>query len=93
MLKFFATNRAIEHLGKAVGKGRSNVRHKLSEGGYYFVDMEEYMRFYLGTTDASEMPAQAIVVNSQREVFENFLSDKRIGAVVVCVRCSLRAWI
>ena len=85
MLKYFATNRAIEHLGKAVGKGQSNVRHKLSQGGYYFVDMEEYMRFYLGTTDASEMPTQAIVQDSQKQVFDSFLSDTRIGAIVVCV--------
>ena len=54
--------------------------------GYYFVDMEEYMRFYLGTTDADEMPRGAVVEDSHGKVFGNeFLSDKRIGAVVVCV--------
>ena len=85
MMRYFATNRAVENLGKAVAKGQSNVRHKLSQGGYYFVDMEEYMRFYLGTTDASEIPTQAIVLDSQEQVFESFLSDERIGAIVVCV--------
>ena len=84
MIKFFATNRAMEHLGRAIKKGNSRSRHKLSEGGYYFIDMEEYMRFYLGTTDASEMPMEAIVKNSKKDVFNQFLSDKRIGAIVVC---------
>ena len=85
MLKYFATNRAMEHLGKAADRGRSDLRHKLSQGGYYFVDMEEYMRFYLGTTDASEMPTQAVVKDSQNEVFEQFLSKPEVGAIVVCV--------
>ena len=54
MLKYFATNRDMDKLGRAVDK--TSERHKLSRGGYYFVDMEKYMRFYLGTTDADEMP-------------------------------------
>ena len=85
MLKYFATNRAIEHLGRAVGKGKSGDRHKLSRGGYYFVDMEEYIRYYLATTDADEMPTEAIVTDSDQHVFRDFLSEKRIGAIVVCV--------
>ena len=85
MLKYFATNRATEHLGRAVGKGNSGDRHKLSRGGYYFVDMEEYMRFYLATTDAGEMPAEAIVRDSDQHVFGDFLTRKEIGAIVVCV--------
>ena len=85
MLKYFATNRAIEHLGRALDAGDSDARHKLSESGYYFVDMEAYMRFYLATTDAEEMPPQAIVRDSKRDVFEKFLCNEGIGAVVVCV--------
>ena len=84
MIKFFATNRAIEYLGRSINQGKSSTRHKLSEGGYYFIDMEEYMRFYLGTTDAAEIPKEAVVENSRQSVFEQFLSDERISAIVVC---------
>lgn len=83
MLQYFATNRSMEALGKAVQSSES--RHKLSEGGHYFVDMDKYMRHYLGTIDADEMPVGAIIQNSQNEVFDNFLTDARIGRVVVCV--------
>ena len=71
MLKFFATNRAIERLGRAIQKSGSAeaTRHRLSRGGYYFVDMEDYMRYYLATTDAGEMPAGAIVRDSGNAVF------------------------
>lgn len=87
MLKFFATNRAMHHLGRTIGKGKGarTNRHKLSKGGYYFVDMEAYMRFYLGTTDGDEMPPGAVVQNSQKSVFDDFLCNPRIGSIVVCV--------
>lgn len=90
MLRYFATNRAMENLGRAVSKSvkkkdKAGVRHKLSSGGYYFVDMEAYMRFYLGTTDSDDMPVGAVVQDSDAEVFEGFLNDKRIGSIVVCV--------
>ncbi len=85
MIKFFATNRAMEYLGRSIDPGKSRDRYRLSRGGYYFIDMEEYMRFYLGTTDADEIPPEAIVVNSQKSVFDQFLSDERISAIVVCV--------
>ena len=83
MLKYFATNRDMDKLGRAVKE--TSDRHKLSRGGYYFVDMEKYMRFYLGTTDADEMPKGAVVANSKAEVFDSFLSDPKIGSIVVCV--------
>ena len=88
MLKFFATNRAIERLGRAIRKSRSaeSTRHKLSRGGYYFVDMEDYMRYYLATTDAGEMPAGAIVRDSGKAVFaKSFLGSGKIRSIVVCV--------
>ena len=96
MLKFFATNRAIDRLGRAIPKDRSarsrrngsaeSTRHKLSRGGYYFVDMDEYMRHYLATTDAGEMPAGAIVRDSGEAVFaETFLGSAKIRSIVVCV--------
>ena len=87
MPQFFATNRALENLGRILDpdqQGRDR-RHKLSRGGHYFVDMHRYMRYYLGTTDADRMPRRAIVSDSPVTVFEEFLSDDRIGSVVVCV--------
>ena len=47
--------------------------------------MEEYMHFYLSTTDADEMPVDAVICNSRQTVFDNFLSCNKIGAIVVCV--------
>ena len=87
MLRFFATNRAMDRLGRAVDKGNDGrlKRLALSKGGYYFVDMEQYMRFYLATTDADQMPRGAVVQDSKESVFDNFLSDPRIRAIVVCV--------
>lgn len=85
MLRYFATNRDLDKLGRAVKSGKSRDRHRLSEGGYYFVDMEKYMGFYLGTTDADEMPKDAVVQESEKDIFEKFLSDPSIGSIVVCV--------
>ena len=88
MLKFFATNRSIDRLGRAIRKNRSaaSTRHRLSKGGYYFVDMDEYTRHYLATTDAEEMPTGAIVRNSGEAVFaETFLRSPKIRSIVVCV--------
>lgn len=83
MLKFFATNRSMDALGKAVDT--SDDRHTLSRGGYYFVNMDKYMRHYLGTTDAGEMPKGAIIKDSQAAVFEDFVESPKIGKIVVCV--------
>lgn len=87
MLRFFATNRAMDRLGRAVSQGEDGrrARHALSKGGYYFVDMEQYMRFYLATTDADQMPPGAVVHDSEQRVFGDFLCDDRIRAIVVCV--------
>lgn len=78
MLKFFATNRAMEHLPRP-------ARRKLSKGGYYFVDMEKYMSFYLETTDEGKMPECAVVEDSPNEVFIKFLENEQVGNIVVCV--------
>ena len=86
MPRFFATNRAMHHLGRVLDENDRETRHRLSRGGYYFVDMDEYMRFYLGTVRGDEMPSGAVVRDSNRTVFsEDFLGDKRIASVVVCV--------
>lgn len=83
MLKYFATNRALDRLGRAVEK--TCERYELSKGGYYFVDMEKYMRFYFGTTDTDEMPTDAIIQKSDPEVFKGFLCREEIRSIVVCV--------
>ena len=85
MLKYFATNRHMEQLGKALPKLDHRSRHLLSRGGYYFTDMEQYMEFYLTTTDRESMPPGAVVMDSQNDVFDNFLCDHRVRSIVVCV--------
>ncbi len=86
MPRFFATNRAMHRLGRILDEKDRDTRHLLSRGGYYFVDMEEYMRFYLGTVRGDEMPRGAVVRDSNEKVFsEDFLGDPRVDSVVVCV--------
>ena len=88
MPRFFATNRAMHHLAKVVSSNGENARATrltLSRGGHYFVDMDEYMRFYLGTVRTDEMPSGAVVHDSGTTVFQKFLGDRRIKSVVVCV--------
>ena len=85
MIRYFATNRDMQKLGRAAGVKKSDDRRNLSKGGYYFADMEKYMRFYLGTTDANTMPANAPVMNSEKLVFDDFLRHRAIGTIAVCV--------
>lgn len=85
MIRYFATNRALDQLARAFPSEDRQKRLKLSEGGYYFVDMAKYLRYYLATTDRSRMPGGAVVQDSAADVFDGFLGDKRIGRVVVCV--------
>jgi hypothetical protein len=89
-LYFFATNREMEHLGRRVrevpkGDDPRELRIRLQKGGYYFVNMASYMAFYFGEVDTTTMPTDAIVLKSQTEVFDQFLSNPKIGRVVVCV--------
>ena len=85
MPRFFATNRAMHHLGRVLDPNERATRRLLSRGGYYFVDMDEYMRFYLGTVRGDEMPRGAVVPNSSKTVFSHFLGNSGIKSVVVCV--------
>ena len=83
MIQYFATNRAMDQLARATSD--RDQRLILSKGGYYFVDMAKYMRYYLATTDSGRLPKGAIVEESQKDVFDGFLNDKRIGRIVLCV--------
>jgi len=93
-LQFFATNRAMETLSKAVELDPKDAgsaerarerRHRLQSGGYYFVDADEYMSHYLAHVDRHTMPERAVVEASRKSVFEDFLAQEAIGRVVVCV--------
>jgi esterase/lipase superfamily enzyme len=83
MIQYFATNRALDKLAQVVSD--RETRLKLSKGGYYFVDMDKYMHYYLATTDSAKMPKGAVMTNSKHEIFDSFLADKLIGRIVVCV--------
>lgn len=81
-IRYFATNRDCEDLGKDFNR---EERIELQKGGYHFVDMELYMSYYLSEVEAKTMPPGVIVKDSQVEVFENFLENKKIGSVIICV--------
>ena len=52
-IRYFATNRDCENLGRDFGR---DERIKLQKGGYHFVDMEAYMSYYLSEVEAKTMP-------------------------------------
>ena len=81
-LRYFATNRDMEGLGR---RRKAGERSGLELGGYYFVDMQDYMAFYLGEVDAEVMPPGAVETRSKADVFDGFLANDKIGQVVVCV--------
>ncbi|MBT6049801.1 MAG: alpha/beta hydrolase [Candidatus Scalindua sp.] len=81
-IRYFATNRDCENLGREFSRGE---RLGLQKGGYHFVDMEAYMSYYLSEVDAKTMPKSVIVNKSQETVFKEFLENEKIGRVVICV--------
>lgn len=93
-IRFFATNRAMETLSEAIEFDKKDQgsairerqrRHRLQGGGYYFVDADAYMSYYFAQVEAGVMPSEAVIEESKATVFKDFLSDDRIGRVVVCV--------
>ena len=83
MIRYFATNRSLGDLAAYTTNRESRLT--LQTGGYYFVDMEEYMAYYLGEVDSSRMPTSAIVMDSRSDIFEGFLNHASIESIVVCV--------
>ena len=81
-IRYFATNRDCENLGQD-----SNRKERIGfqRGGDHFVDMEAYMSYYLSEVEEKEMPRGVIVKNSQKNVFDNFLNNGKVGSVVICV--------
>lgn len=89
-IRYFATNRDLEHLGRRTQEGAAKedarkLRIRLQQGGYYFVDMNKYMPYYFGEVDTQTMPIDAIVEDSEKDVFQQFLSNEKIGRVVICI--------
>lgn len=79
-IRFFATNRDRQNLGRNVDR---DTRINLEKGGYHWVDMKKYMAHYLATTDPSSMPPEVIITNSQETVFQNFLSKQAIKQIII----------
>ncbi|MDJ0573267.1 MAG: alpha/beta hydrolase [Pleurocapsa sp. MO_192.B19] len=81
-IKYFATNRDREHLGRDFNR---DTRIKLQKGGYNWIDTKQYMSYYLATTDPTTMPSEAIIENSQEIIFNNFLNYPSIKHIIVCI--------
>ncbi len=67
-IRYFATNRDCENLGREFSRGE---RLGLQKGGYHFVDMEAYMSYYLSEVEAKTMP-QSVIVNKSQEKAETY---------------------
>lgn len=85
MSTYFATTRRIQALGEALQPNKRHLRHTLSRCGYYFVDMDKYMHYYLRTTEPKRIPPSAVVTHSKTDVFTNFLESDQVSSIVVCV--------
>lgn len=83
-IRYFATNRSHENLGRDIGR---KERLKLQSKGYYWVEMQAYMSHYLATTDPNDMPKSVLVRGDHRDriLDEHFLNHPKIGQIVVCV--------
>ena len=81
-IRYFATNRDCENLGQD-----SNRKERIGfqRGGYHFVDMEAYMSYYLSEVEEKKMPKGVIVKDSEKDIFDNFLNNYKVGSVVICV--------
>lgn len=79
-IRFFATNRDRQNLGRNVDR---DTRIKLQKGGYHWVDMKKYMSHYLATTDPSSMPPEVIIENSEETVFNEFLDKASVKKIII----------
>lgn len=81
-IKYFATNRDREKLGRNIERDK---RIQLQKGGYHWLNMDEYMSHYLATTDSSSFPEEVYVLDSEKNVFTDFLSKKSVKRIMICV--------
>ncbi len=81
-IRYFATNRDCENLGQDFDR---EERIGFQRGGYHFVDMEAYMSYYMSEVEEKKMPKSVIVEDYQNEVINNYLNNRKVGNVVICV--------
>jgi esterase/lipase superfamily enzyme len=81
-IKFFATNRNRENLGRNIERDK---RIQLQKGGHHWLNMDEFMSHYLATTENAAFPEDVLVVDSEKEVFNGFLAKPSIKKIIVCV--------
>jgi esterase/lipase superfamily enzyme len=79
-IRFFATNRDRSNLGRTFDQAD---RIQLQKGGYHWIDMKRFMAHYLATTDQTTMPPEAIILNSEEKIFENFLAKPAIKRIII----------
>jgi esterase/lipase superfamily enzyme len=81
-IKYFASNRDRDKLGRNLAHDK---RIQLQEGGYHWLDMEKYMAYYMSTTNFQILPQDAVITESDKVVFDPFLSDPKVKRIIVCV--------
>ncbi|MBW4531754.1 MAG: alpha/beta hydrolase [Aphanothece saxicola GSE-SYN-MK-01-06B] len=79
-IRYFATNRDREKLGRAFDEAQ---RIKLQRGGYHWIDTKACMAQYLGSTNPSSIPIEAVVAGQEREELRSFLAKPCIRMVVI----------
>ncbi|KEF40639.1 MAG: hypothetical protein ER33_15980, partial [Cyanobium sp. CACIAM 14] len=79
-IRYFATNRDRERLGN---RFQEKERIRLQDGGYHWVDTDRCMAQYLGSTDPTFIPLEAVIQDSQQEVLAEMLADPSIRQVVI----------
>ncbi len=79
-IRYFATNRDRQKLGRAFDDAE---RIKLQRSGYHWIDTEICMAQYLGSTDPSSLPIEAVIAEEQREDLKRFLAKPCIRTVVI----------
>ncbi len=79
-IRYFATNRDRQKLGRAFDDAE---RIKLQRSGYHWIDTEICMAQYLGSTDPSSLPIEAVIAEEQREGLQRFLAKPCIRTVVI----------
>lgn len=81
-IKYYATNRDREKLGRNIERDK---RIQLQKGGYHWLNMDEYMSHYLATTDSGFFPQEVYVLDSEKEIFSQFLSKPSVKQIMICV--------
>ena len=81
-IRYFATNRDRENLGRDVSR---STRLKMQKGGYNWIDTKAYMSYYLAETNPDRMPPEALIHASQEPVFDNFIGKPSVRRVLICI--------